>query len=108
MQKSLVFTLVLAASSTFAPAQSADPAAIQTQPAPVVRPNNNSAPYPGYGAPARPQITSSQPIAGFLFRVESGPSVQTLSADAKGTELRVDHGRANVNVHHPGANVEIL
>ena len=110
MQQSLAFTLVLAASSTGALAQPADPAATQTQPAPVVRPNANSNnSYPGYArAPARPQITSSQPISGVLLRVEPGTAVQTVSADAKGTELRLDHGRANVNVDHPDDNVEIL
>jgi hypothetical protein len=88
-------------------AQSADPDPNQTQPAPIVRPYADSnQPYPGYAA--GPQITSSQPIAGVLLRVEPGTSVQNISADANGTELRIDHGRANVNVHHPDAKVSIL
>jgi hypothetical protein len=101
--------LVLAASSTAVLAQSADPAVPQSQPAPIVRPNtdpNNL--YPGYGPPASRQIVNSQPIPGVMLRVEPGASVQNVSAGATGTELRVDHGRANVNVRHPEAKVQIL
>ena len=109
MQKSLILTLVMAAASTAALAQSPDPAATQSQPAPVVRSNPNSNnPNPDYAATAPRQTTNSQPIAGVLLRVNSGSVVQTISADANGTELRVERGIANVNVHHPEHDVEIL
>ena len=116
MQNSLVLTLVLAASSTAALAQSPDPAATQSQPAPIVRSNPNSSgpdqysggSTSGYEAPTPGQVTNSQPIPGVLLRVPSGNSVQTISADAKGTELRIDHGVANISVRHPEHNVEIL
>jgi hypothetical protein len=122
MQKSLAFMLVLAASSTAALAQSPDPATNQSQPAPIVRANQNPnvphAPDPdtyarnygaaGAGMRTANQITNSQPISGVLVRVPSGTTVQTVSSSANGTELRLDHGRANISVHHPDSKVEIL
>jgi hypothetical protein len=35
-------------------------------------------------------------------------AVATVSADANGTELRVERGRANINVRQPAANSELL
>jgi hypothetical protein len=84
-------------------ADSYDPA---QQPAPIVRAN----PGQGSNAPINPQmpraITSSHPIPGVVVR--STEPAQTVSADAKGTEVRIVHGIANVSVHHPGKNIRIL
>jgi hypothetical protein len=42
------------------------------------------------------------------LRTGTDSSVKTVSADAKGTELRVEHGRANVQVHGPANGAAIL
>ncbi len=79
---------------------------VQTQPAPVVRayPGADSAPGAGYGPGGSvSQITSLRPIPGVVVRVPADASVQTVSADAKGTELRVERGRINVSVRQPAA-----
>jgi hypothetical protein len=58
--------------------------------------------------PQPPRITSTQPIQGVWLRSEPSASVKTVSADANGTEIQVEHGRANVQVFHPASNSEIL
>jgi len=68
-------------------------------------PNQNQ---PGMRAPMAPQIKSTQPIPGVWLRTDADATVQTVSAGANGTELRLDHGRANVQVSQPAANAEIL
>ena len=107
--KSLAVVLALAAFSagTYACASdSSDPA---QQPAPIVRaapsqdPANPNAPM---GQPMPRAIASSHPIPGVAVR--STEPVQTVSADAKGTEVRIAHGIANVSVHHPGKNIRVL
>jgi hypothetical protein len=121
MQRSLILTLALATLSSGAQAQSADAAGqapspdTQSQPAPIVRSyggQSAGSPYPnqqanGQNQPSR-RIDSTQPIPGVWLRTTPESSVQTVSADAKGTELRVSHGVANVSVHHPGQNARIL
>jgi hypothetical protein len=56
--------------------------------------------------PAARTIINSHPIPGVAVR-STEPS-QTVSADAKGAEIRIAHGIANVSVHHPGKNIRIL
>ena len=55
-----------------------------------------------------PRVTTTQPIAGIWLQTDQNSSVQTLSADAQKTEIRVERGRANVQVHHPADNTQIL
>jgi hypothetical protein len=54
------------------------------------------------------RIQSSEPIQGVWLRSAPESAVQTISANANGTEIRVEHGIANVSVHHPEENTEIL
>ena len=72
-------------------------------------PYGNPAPYGAQNAPPPPpRVTSSQPIAGVYVRVAEGASAKAVTADANGTEIRVDGGIANITVRHPAANVQIL
>ena len=64
-------------------------------------------PPPGYqGGQAR--NTTSTPAPGVWLVTAPDASVTTVSAAAGTTELRVEHGRANVNVHHPADHSLIL
>jgi hypothetical protein len=115
MSRSIAFLLALATSVAVAQAPSAGAPGtspnVQTQPAPVVRayPGADSAPNGGYGPGGSvSQITSLRPIPGVVVRVPADASVQTVSADAKGTELRVEHGRVNISVRQPTHNSELL
>ena len=87
---------------------------VQTQAAPVVRANPGRAYAGGDGRSsggshgAAVQVTQSSPIPGVWVRVGADGAVQTVSADAKGMELRVERGRANISVHQPAANSELL
>jgi hypothetical protein len=127
MPRSMILLLTLATLSVGVHAQSTDGAGsstnTQAQAAPIERayPAQNSAAsayanpqanpaYPPADAPMRPArtISSSQPIAGVWVRTDANSAVQTVSADAKGTELRVTHGIANVSVHHPEHDARIL
>ncbi len=77
---------------------------VQQEPATIERaPARNR---PGYSS--APRVTNSQIIAGVWLRSESGASVQTISADKHGAELRVESGRINVAVHHPAQDTQIL
>jgi len=103
---SLALAIALALSpGTHAYATDAAPDPAQ-QPAPIVRA------YPGQDAatpvnpPTARAITSSHPIPGVAVR--STEPAQTVSTDAKGAEIRIAHGIANVSVHHPGKNIRIL
>jgi hypothetical protein len=71
------------------------------------------APYPGQPAysqsqPAPPQVNATQPIQGVWLRTDANGSAKTVSANANGTEIRVEHGRANVQVYHAEHNAQIL
>jgi hypothetical protein len=55
-----------------------------------------------------PLVTTTQPVAGVWLQTEANSSVKVVSADAAKTEIRVDRGRANVQVHHPADNSQIL
>jgi hypothetical protein len=99
------------------PARAEDPAGqqtspdqTQTQPAPIVHAyggQNAGNPQAGPMSASR-AITTSHPIVGVALRAEASASVQTVSADAKGTELRIEHGIANISVHHPSKDARIL
>lgn len=66
--------------------------ATQAQPAPIQRSYSN--------APMRPAaVRSTQPAAGVWVR-STGP-VTTVTHDSQRTEMRLDHGIANVTVHDP-------
>ena len=88
--------------------------AAQPQAAPIVHayadqdgtPNSNSPAY--RPMPDARGITSLHPIAGVSVRVDANASVDTVSANAKVTELRIVRGIANVSIHHPEKNVRVL
>jgi hypothetical protein len=61
---------------------------------------------PAYSAP--PQINATQPIQGVWLRSDTNSSVKTVSANADGTEIRVEHGLANVRVSNAPHNAQIL
>jgi hypothetical protein len=46
-------------------------------------------------------VVTTHPIQGVTVRADAGAAVETVSANAKSTELRVVHGVVNVSVHHP-------
>jgi len=95
MQKITLFSLAaLAALSVSAQAQDGAVSGNTPQPAPIVRSRG-------------PQISTTQPIAGVWVRTDATGSVRTVSTGTAGTELRVDHGRATVEVHHPADNSQI-
>jgi hypothetical protein len=106
-------TLLLASATLSATgvAQTATPAGpdtsyMQSQPAPIER---NAPPnYYGRQRHQRPETTISRPAPGIIVRSGQNSSVRTVSTDAVHTELSVEHGRANVNVHHPENGVQIL
>ena len=54
-----------------------------------------------------PQNHTSQPAQGIWLVTAPSASVQTVSATADHTELRIEHGQANVNIHHPADKSEI-
>ncbi len=97
MSRSITMFLALATLSAGAHAQYTDPAGRASYP------NTN-----GNAGMSAPQVSSTQPIAGVWLRSEASGSVQTVSADANGTEIRVIHGRANVQVYHPAPDTQIL
>jgi hypothetical protein len=93
---------VLTATAAIATAQSPDSSYLQSQPAPIQRN------YAGQRANAAPQVTSTHPIPGVIVRTDHSSAVQTVSATADVTELRITAGRANVSVRHPEHNVQLL
>jgi hypothetical protein len=107
MLKSLTL-LSLAAAFTLANAQAPDPApqaaSDQSQPpAPIVRSYQQRHPW------RQPdQIVESQPTPGVWLRSESTSALTTVSATPQRTEIRLDHGRLNVNIHQPAQHSEIL
>jgi hypothetical protein len=105
MPRSLALLLALATLSASALAQNAyvaDPADstatssyLQSQPAPIQR-----------SAPG--SVTTSRPIPGVVVRADQSSAVKTVSSGVKVTELRLDHGRANISVRHPENGTQIL
>ncbi|HZL25783.1 MAG TPA: hypothetical protein VFC39_04555 [Acidobacteriaceae bacterium] len=103
---SLFSIAVLTATAAIATAQSPDSGYLQSQPAPIQR--NYAGPAYPQRANAAPQIAITRPIPGVIVRTGPSSAVQTVSATADVTELRVTAGRANVSVHHPEHNVQLL
>jgi hypothetical protein len=107
---SLLFSLAaLTATAAIATAQAPASNYLQPQPAPIQRnyyPNQRA--YPGQRAGAALQVTSTSPIQGVIVRTGPSGSVQTVSATADVTELRITGGRANVSVHHPEHHTQLL
>jgi hypothetical protein len=118
MPRSKVFFLALATLSAttatlFAQnayvAGSGNPIYSQSQAAPIER----SGPAANYGPPppAQPQgsaIATSQPAPGVTVRTDQPNALHIVTSDATRTELRLDHGRANVTVHDPAADSLVL
>jgi hypothetical protein len=113
MPRYIPFLLALATLSATSVAQNANQAVpgnsptTQSQPAPIERvapPNNWNGPNPNN----RPQTVVTRPAQGILVRADQNSSVRTVSADASHTELSVEHGRVNLNVHSPANGVQIL
>jgi hypothetical protein len=103
---SLLFSLAaLTATAAIATAQSPDSNSPQSQPAPIER---NYARRAYLDRPSVPQVATTRPIPGVIVRADPSSSVQTVSATADVTELRIASGRANVSVHHPEHNVQLL
>lgn len=102
MLKSLML-LSLAATVTLASAQSAEPAPAPQQPAPIVRSYQQH-----HFHNQQDQIVESQPISGVWLRSESTSVLKTITATPQRTEIRLDRGRLNVDVHHPAEHAEIL
>jgi len=80
----------------------------QSQPAPIQRDTPADPGAPNRMPPPPPRVTRSEPAPGVWLRSAPGSSVTTVSATADKTELRVDRGVANVEVHHPAPNSQIL
>ncbi len=122
MPRTLSLLLTLATLSVGATAQTTDPAGqanpatpqIQSHPAPIVRMAPGSQRYDAQPAAApapaaqQPSVTTTQPVAGIWLKTEPASVVNVLSATAEKAEIRVEHGRANVQVHQPADNTEIL
>lgn len=91
-----------------APAPEAAPGQSQP-PAPIVR-GYQADGYHRSGRQSDPAVETveSQPTPGIWLR--SGPTsvLSTLSATPQRTEIRLDRGRLNVNVHQPVQHAEIL
>ena len=90
MSRLLILSLALAASAAIASAQTA----------PIVRGTP--------GQSARQTINTTRPAPGVWLRTEPNSSVKTLSTTGNTTELRVERGRANVEIHNAAPNAEIL
>jgi hypothetical protein len=101
MQRSLSLLFSVAALTATAATATAQSPYLQSQAAPIQRS------YPGQRASA-PQVMTTRPIPGVIVRTDPASAVQTVSATADVTELRITAGRANVSVRHPEQNVQLL
>jgi hypothetical protein len=85
---------------------------IQEQAAPVQRsvPNNYRSGRLTNGQPLETTdgMATAQAVPGVLVRVGPNTALRTVSADANGTELRLEHGLANIRVYHPADGAQIL
>ena len=108
---SLVFALATLSVGALANGQMVPATNPAGQPYPNVSPvqsNMQQAPIERRQPQQQPQIVSSQPIQGVWLRSEPNASIKTVSANAEGTEIRVEHGLANVQVFHPVSNSQIM
>lgn len=95
MPRTFPLLFALATLAVVAHSQTTD----QNQPAPIVR---------AFPTGVMPAVTTTQPVAGIWLQTEARSSAKVVSADANKVEIRVERGRANVQVHHPADNSEIL
>jgi hypothetical protein len=95
MQKALNTTVFLLSFVTLCAATSS---AQTQQAAPIVR---------SYTVPTS-GIRNSQPAPGVFLRLAPSAAVETVSATPDHTELRLTHGIANISLHRPAPNAEIL
>jgi hypothetical protein len=88
------------------------PAPIQRAPAAASSPGNyrnqNAVLATGQTLATSTNTASSMPTQGVYLRVGQNSSVNAVAVTPDHTELRVEHGIANVSVHHPADHAEIL
>ena len=100
MARTLSLLLSLTIATLGAQAQSQNqlktqvPLAAQTQPAPIFRGNAS-------------QVTTTEPMRGVWLRSDQTGATHVVSTTANATEIRVEHGRANVQVYHPAEHAQI-
>jgi hypothetical protein len=92
MVRTLSLLLSLSLATIGAEAQMSAPVVNQTQPAPIYRTN---------------QVITTEPMRGVWLRSEPNGSTRVVSTTANATEIRVEHGRANVQVYHPVEHAQI-
>jgi hypothetical protein len=95
MARTIPLLLSLSLATLGAQAQMSAPAANPSQPAPIIRNYNGR------------QATTTEPTRGVWVRSEPNGSVKTVSTTANGAEIRVERGRANVQVYHPAEHAQI-
>ncbi len=79
-----------------------------SQAAPIVRTYQRDG-FARYRPAVQPErVVDSQPIAGVWLRSLSSSAVKTVSSTQQHLEVRLEHGRLNVDVHHPADHAEIL
>jgi hypothetical protein len=113
----------LAGTAAISSAQSTQPAApastLQSQPAPIERAyptpsrdgsyvNRDAVLSPGEVLASGNRISNTQPVQGLYLRVGRHSAVREVSSNAQRTELRVERGIANINVHDPAHDSLIL
>jgi hypothetical protein len=89
---------------------------MQSQPAPIERGGRYPDAYntyvsnlaPGQSVAATAGTASAQPAAGIVLRVGQNSSVRAVAVGNGNTELRVEHGIANISVHDPLNHAQIL
>jgi len=136
MLKSLALVSLLASAAALNAQSAGTPPDATSQPAaPIVRAYQNAPAYPAPQANPAPdpqsgpapdgsrapmlrrgrrfdqptaQIVDSQPISGVWLRYDTQSGVRTISATPKAAEIRLEHGRLNVNVHQPAQHTAIL
>ena len=99
MHRFPILALAFATITAVAGAQTIDSTApTNAQPAPITR-------SPGGYAGAR--INTLNPAGGVLIRSDANASVKTVSSDKDSTEIRVEKGRATVQINHPAGETMI-
>jgi hypothetical protein len=80
----------------------------QSQAAPIERPALPNSYAPPQAAPQGPAIARTQPAPGVSVSTDQPNALHIVAGDATHTELRLDHGRANVTVHDPNPDTLVL
>jgi hypothetical protein len=96
MLKTISLIVALSTLPLGASAQAADGTAL-TSAAPIVRSR------PGLTG----QVATTEPMRGVWLRSEPNGSTRVVSTTGNATEIRVEHGRANVQVYHPAEHAQI-